>query len=262
MIVLFSIIIYTTLEPSHESLKKLAEGLCHSLSNICTFSMRNCHIGDEGMKIMTPHLAACKFPILILDNCGLTDDSGDYIASIIKGQECQLDGYYWNTSLRMYDYKHKDTDNHTDNNDTQLHMKNVYKSSIHGYVTSSDREKLLAVVEGAHDRAVVGSTNSATISDQCNGDNVLHTTTTTATATATATDTATDTDPNCLDDIKFQEKYLLKGLRGISLRGNHLETTTVHALGKCLAKNDWIIAVDLRYVLFDNYNYYCIWRHV
>ena len=53
------------------------------------------------MRLLCPHLARSSIQVLALEKCDLTDNSCDFLASIIKAQEAKLDNLYWNSTLRQ-----------------------------------------------------------------------------------------------------------------------------------------------------------------
>ena len=63
--------------------------------------IKNNHLRDEGLRILTPYLAKSKIQVMILENLNLTDASCSYLASILKAQEAAMDTLYWNSTLRV-----------------------------------------------------------------------------------------------------------------------------------------------------------------
>ncbi len=53
------------------------------------------------MRLLCPHLARSSIQVLALEKCELTDNSCEFLASIIKAQEAKLDNLYWNSTLRQ-----------------------------------------------------------------------------------------------------------------------------------------------------------------
>lgn len=64
-------------------------------------TIRHTNLKDDGLLVLTSSLAKCKFQIISLDRCGLSDVSCNYLASIIKAQEAMMDTQYWNSTLRI-----------------------------------------------------------------------------------------------------------------------------------------------------------------
>jgi hypothetical protein len=67
-----------------ELLDSLGHALYSCKSNIKVLTIRNTPIHDDGLRVITPHLAKTKFQLIYLDHCGLTDVSCNYLSSIIK----------------------------------------------------------------------------------------------------------------------------------------------------------------------------------
>jgi hypothetical protein len=53
-------------------------------------------------QILTPFLSTVPLQVLVLERCGLTDDSLTCVTGILKAQEAILDSLYWNATLRIY----------------------------------------------------------------------------------------------------------------------------------------------------------------
>jgi hypothetical protein len=47
-------------------------------------SLRNIPLGDEGLRLLTPHLSKCRIQSLVLERCHLTDGSIPFLTSILK----------------------------------------------------------------------------------------------------------------------------------------------------------------------------------
>ena len=63
--------------------------------------IKNSHLRDDGFRLLTPYLAKSKIQVIALENLHLTDESCNYLASIIKAQEAAMDTLYWNSTLRI-----------------------------------------------------------------------------------------------------------------------------------------------------------------
>lgn len=56
-------------------------------------------MGDDGLRLLTPHISKCRVQCLTLENCGLTDASLPFITSIMKVRDLYLTERYLCSSL-------------------------------------------------------------------------------------------------------------------------------------------------------------------
>jgi hypothetical protein len=47
-------------------------------------SFKNTPLGDMGMRVLSPHIGRMQIQVLVLERCGLSDESCPSISSIIK----------------------------------------------------------------------------------------------------------------------------------------------------------------------------------
>eukprot|EP00602_Paraphysomonas_sp_CaronLab_P008578 CAMPEP_0185035096 /NCGR_PEP_ID=MMETSP1103-20130426/25842_1 /TAXON_ID=36769 /ORGANISM="Paraphysomonas bandaiensis, Strain Caron Lab Isolate" /LENGTH=780 /DNA_ID=CAMNT_0027572021 /DNA_START=363 /DNA_END=2705 /DNA_ORIENTATION=- len=87
---------------SPQLITQLGSAITHHQSGIRNLSFKNIPMGDEGLRLLTPHISKCHIQCLSLEKCELTDSSVPFITSIIKSQEAMQDKLFWNSTLRVY----------------------------------------------------------------------------------------------------------------------------------------------------------------
>ena len=203
----------TPTQRSTESIKRVAEAVAHTHSDLKIFSLLDCAVSDEGLKGMCPYLAAAKVPVVRMEHCGLTDNSADYICSVVKAQEGQLDSVFWNSTLRSYG-------NGPEGAAGRAPGAAARATGAAGAVTSESRHAFISAASGS----------AATAAD------------TAASANADAGADVGGLDP---EDAAFTRALMFRGLRALSLRGNGLGARTIKQVSRCLSKNQWVFALDL-----------------
>ena len=83
----------------------LSAALVGSEAPIQWLNFVRCNFGsDNGLRLLTPSIGRMhSLSVLSLEQCGLTDTSIPYVASIIKAHASQLDSLFWNSQLRLND---------------------------------------------------------------------------------------------------------------------------------------------------------------
>jgi hypothetical protein len=87
-----------------EQSTKLSDAMAHMHSQLNKLTMTNCPIGSTGMRLLTPAINKLhSMTQLTVRGCGLTDESANFLVSILRASQANMDQLYWNSTLRMSD---------------------------------------------------------------------------------------------------------------------------------------------------------------